>query len=105
MLRKFESSVRFHAEVGTVWEKLWMLGFIFIQRRITKMLDFINLQHQNVEIIFCPDLATCHYVRTTRFWLEQNNVNDISTEDVSQSRPFLVITVSKCFRIRLAGPK
>ncbi|KAJ8976795.1 hypothetical protein NQ317_014138 [Molorchus minor] len=43
------------------------------------------------DIIFWPDLASCHYARRTREWLEHNNINYVPREDnppnVPQARP------------------
>lgn len=64
---------------------------LYTQRCLPKMLNFINIHHQNDDIIFWPDLASCHYARRTREWLEQNNVNYVPREDnppnVPQARP------------------
>lgn len=64
---------------------------VYIRECLPKMINFINTHHQNDEIIFWPDLASCHYARRTQDWLTENNINFVPREDnppnVPQARP------------------
>lgn len=44
---------------------------IYIRQCLTKLQQFITTNHPNDEIIFWPDLASCHYARQTTDWLSQ----------------------------------
>ncbi|XP_050500958.1 uncharacterized protein LOC126880924 [Diabrotica virgifera virgifera] len=64
---------------------------IYIDRCLTKLVQFINTHHSNDEIIFWPDLASCHYARRTTDWLTAQNINFVPKRDnppnVPQARP------------------
>lgn len=67
-----------------------------------KMLNSIYTQHQNNNIIFCPDLASCHYAKRIRERLEQNTVNYVQKQDnaqqyhnLGQSKNFLCYCAEK----------
>lgn len=64
---------------------------IYTQRCLPKLLQFIEEHHNNQEIMFWPDLASCHYARTTREWLTRNNIPFVPKVDnppnVPQARP------------------
>lgn len=64
---------------------------IYTQRCLPKLLNFINDHHQEDEIIFWPDLASCHYARITRDWLAANNIPFVPRNDnppnIPQARP------------------
>lgn len=64
---------------------------LYIQRCLPKLLRFIHDHHNNDEIMFWPDLASCHYARQTRDWLEANNIPFVPKIDnlpnVLQARP------------------
>ncbi|XP_050515006.1 uncharacterized protein LOC126890196 [Diabrotica virgifera virgifera] len=64
---------------------------IYIDRCLTKLVQFINTHHYNDEIIFWPDLASCHYARRTTDWLTAQNINFVPKRDnppnVPQARP------------------
>ncbi|CAH0547925.1 unnamed protein product [Brassicogethes aeneus] len=54
---------------------------IYTQRCLPKLVDSINKHHLGDEIVFWPDLASCHYVRITRDWLAAHNIPFVSKED------------------------
>jgi hypothetical protein len=62
----------------------------YIQRCRSKLRRFLNTHHADDEIMFRPDLATCHYSRITRDWYEAN-INFVSKVDnppnLPQARP------------------
>lgn len=64
---------------------------VYTERCLPKLLQFINTTHPRDEIIFWPDLASCHYARTTRTWLEAQNIPFVPKADnppnVPQARP------------------
>lgn len=64
---------------------------IYTQRCLPKLVDFINEQHIGDEIMFWPDLASCHYARITRDWLAAHNIPFVPKEDnppnIPQARP------------------
>ncbi|CAH1101845.1 unnamed protein product [Psylliodes chrysocephalus] len=64
---------------------------VYTQNCLPKLLNFINLYHANDEIMFWPDLASCHYTHATRQWLEANHIPFVPREDnppnVLQARP------------------
>jgi hypothetical protein len=51
----------------------------------------LNTHHADDEIMFWPDLATCHYSRITRDCYEANKINFVSKVDsppnLTQARP------------------
>jgi transposase len=63
----------------------------YIQRCLSKLRRFLNTHHADDEIMFWPDLATCHYSRITRDWYEANNINFVPKVDnppnLPQARP------------------
>lgn len=74
------------------------------QRCLPKLVDFINTHHGDDEIIFWPDLASCHYARVTRNWLDAHNIpfvpKDNNPPNVPQARPienFLAILSRKVY--------
>lgn len=64
---------------------------VYTQRCLPKLLEFINLHHQNDDIMFWPDLASCHYARETRQWLEAHNIPFVprahNPPNLPQARP------------------
>ncbi|XP_050500950.1 uncharacterized protein LOC126880917 [Diabrotica virgifera virgifera] len=64
---------------------------IYIQRCLSKLLQFVNTHHANDQIVFWPDLASCHYARITRDWYETNNITFVPKADnppnLPQARP------------------
>ncbi|XP_028141906.2 uncharacterized protein LOC114335816 [Diabrotica virgifera virgifera] len=64
---------------------------IYIQRCLSKLLQFVNTHHANDQIVFWPDLASCHYARITRDWYETNNITFVPKPDnppnLPQARP------------------
>lgn len=64
---------------------------LYIQRCLTKLLHFLNTHHVNDNIMFWPDLASCHYAGVTRQWLNENNIDFVPKLDnppnVPQARP------------------
>lgn len=63
----------------------------YINNCLTKLVDFVHEQHAEDDIIFWPDLASCHYARNTQNWLHQNNIPFIPKNDnppnLPQARP------------------
>ncbi|CAH1102270.1 unnamed protein product [Psylliodes chrysocephalus] len=53
---------------------------LYIQRYSPKLLLFINEHHINDEIMFWPDLASCHYARQTKDCSEANNIPFVPKE-------------------------
>ncbi|CAG9829905.1 unnamed protein product [Diabrotica balteata] len=47
----------------------------YVDRYLTRLVQFLNTHHPNDEIIFWPDLASCYYARRTTDWLTAQNVN------------------------------
>ena len=47
----------------------------YIQNCLTKLDDFIHEYHVGDDIIFWPDLASCHYARDTENWLNDHNIS------------------------------
>lgn len=64
---------------------------LYTRRCLPKLLHFINRHHNNEDIMFWPDLASCHYARMTRDWLEANHIPFVPKDDnppnVPQARP------------------
>ncbi|XP_030752754.1 uncharacterized protein LOC115879873 [Sitophilus oryzae] len=64
---------------------------LYIENCLPKLLQFLNTHHVDDEIIFWPDLASCHYARITRDWYEANNINFVPKVDnppnLPQARP------------------
>lgn len=64
---------------------------IYIRRCLPKLVNFIQTHHVNDNIMFWPDLASCHYARITQDWLRQQNIPCVPREDnppnVPQARP------------------
>lgn len=53
--------------------------------------QFIAEHHSDGNYIFWPDLASCHYARTTQNWLRQNNIKfvekDSNPPNIPKARP------------------
>ncbi|CAH1113064.1 unnamed protein product [Psylliodes chrysocephalus] len=64
---------------------------IYIERCLSKLRNSIHTHHPNDEVIFWPDLASCHYARRTTDWLTAQNINFVPKRDnppnVPQARP------------------
>ncbi|XP_050516839.1 uncharacterized protein LOC126891656 [Diabrotica virgifera virgifera] len=104
---KFKSKKKFEDKI-LVWCAISEAGFIsqpyigvvrgealnaniYIQRCLSKLLQFVNTHHANDQIVFWPDLALCHYARITRDWYETNNITFVPKADnppnLPQARP------------------
>ncbi|CAH1234661.1 unnamed protein product, partial [Diabrotica balteata] len=53
----------------------------YVDRCLTKLVQFINTHQPNDEIIFGPDLVLCHYARRTTDWLTAQNINFVPKRD------------------------
>lgn len=64
---------------------------IYTQRCLPNLVNFINDHHLGDDIMFWPDLASCHYARITRDWLVTNNIPFVPQNDnppnIPQARP------------------
>lgn len=64
---------------------------VYINKCLTKLKDFIEKYHNQDEIIFWPDLASCHYAKKTLDWLNEKNIKFVPQKDnppnVPQARP------------------
>lgn len=104
---RFKSKKKFEDKI-LVWCAISEAGFIsqpyigvvrgealnaerYIDRCLSKLLQFLNTNHANDQIMFWPDLASCHYARITRDWYEANNINFVPKVDnppnLPQARP------------------
>ncbi|CAH1110287.1 unnamed protein product [Psylliodes chrysocephalus] len=104
---KFKGKSKFEDKV-LVWCAISEAGFIsqpyvgrvrgealnaelYIQRCLTKLLNFLNTHHLNDNIMFWPNLASCHYARITSQWSSENNIDFVPKLDnppnVPQTRP------------------
>ncbi|MBK5647740.1 MAG: hypothetical protein I4N51_12150 [Acinetobacter sp.] len=63
----------------------------YINNCLTKLVDFIHQYHAGDDVMFWPDLASCHYARATQNWLRQNNILFVPKNDnppnLPQARP------------------
>lgn len=63
----------------------------YINSCLTKLVDFVHEHHVGDDIMFWPDLASCHYARETQNWLRQNNIPFVPKNDnppnLPQARP------------------
>lgn len=48
---------------------------IYISKCLTKLVKFIKKHHTGQNVIFWPDLASCHYAKKTTEWLKSKNVD------------------------------
>lgn len=64
---------------------------IYIAKCLPKMEKFIELNHNHDDVVFWPDLASCHYAKKTTDWLKSKKINFVPKEDnppnVPQARP------------------
>lgn len=64
---------------------------VYIRDCLPKLLNFINQHHADGNYMFWPDLASAHYARATREWLEARNIPYVPRIDnppnVPQARP------------------
>lgn len=63
----------------------------YIQNCLTKLADFIHEYHAEDNIMFWPDLASCHYARESQNWLNAHNIPFVPRNDnppnLPQARP------------------
>lgn len=63
----------------------------YIDSCLTKLINFIEEEHVGDDIMFWPDLASCHYARQTQNWLADHNVPFVPRIDnppnLPQARP------------------
>lgn len=63
----------------------------YIDNCLTKLINFIEEEHDGEDIMFWPDLASCHYARQTQNWLVDHNVPFVPRNDnppnLPQARP------------------
>lgn len=63
----------------------------YIQNCLTKLADFLHEHHAEDDIMFWPDLASCHYARDTQNWLNAQNIPFVPKNDnppnLPQARP------------------
>ncbi|XP_050508102.1 uncharacterized protein LOC126885559 [Diabrotica virgifera virgifera] len=87
---KFKSKKKFEDKILVVRGEA-LNADIYIQRCLSKLLQFVNTHHANDQIVFWPDLASCHYARITRDWYETNNITFVPKADnppnLPQARP------------------
>lgn len=66
-------------------------GELYIKNCLLNLTDFIHDYHQNDQIIFWPDNASCHYAKNTIQWLQEHNVPMVPKEanppNVPKARP------------------
>lgn len=64
---------------------------VYISQCLPKLKQFINKYHADDEIMFWPDLASCHYAKKTLDWLTEQNIPFVPKKDnppnVPQARP------------------
>lgn len=64
---------------------------LYIKKCLPKMIKFIQEHHKNDDVIFWPDLASCHYSKETTDYLKSKNVKFVPKLDnppnVPQARP------------------
>lgn len=64
---------------------------IYIGQCLPKLKQFIEKHHGRDEIMFWPDLASCHYAKKTLNWLTEQNIPFVPKKDnppnVPQARP------------------
>lgn len=63
----------------------------YINNCLNKLVDFVHQHHVGDDIMFWPDLASCHYARATQNYLHQNNIPFVPRQDnppnLPQARP------------------
>lgn len=63
----------------------------YIDNCLTKLVTFIEEQHNGDDIMFWPDLASCHYARQTQNWLVDHDIpfvpRDSNPPNLPQARP------------------
>lgn len=63
----------------------------YIRNCLTKLINFIHQNHAQDDIMFWPDLASCHYARETQNWLNAHNIPFVPKNDnppnLPQARP------------------
>lgn len=63
----------------------------YINNCLRKLLQFIEQHHAGDNIMFWPDLASCHYARDTQNWLREHNIPYVPKNDnppnLPQARP------------------
>lgn len=63
----------------------------YISKCLTKLDKFINTKHLRDEIIFWPDLASCHYSKNTQDWLAMKKINfvpkHVNPPNIPKARP------------------
>jgi transposase len=63
----------------------------YIDSCLSKLLQFVREHHANDDIMFWPDLASCHYSRDTQNWLRQHHIPFLPKNDnppnLPQARP------------------
>lgn len=64
---------------------------VYISQCLPKLKQFIGKYHTGDEIMFWPDLASCHYAKKTLNWLTEQNIPFVPKKDnppnVPQARP------------------
>ncbi|XP_030767135.1 uncharacterized protein LOC115890913 [Sitophilus oryzae] len=79
-----------HPYIGVVRGEV-LNAELYIENCLPKLLQFLNTHHVDDEIIFWPDIASCHYARITNDWYEANNINFVPKVDnppnLPQARP------------------
>lgn len=64
---------------------------VYISKCLPKLVQFINKHHSGDDIMFWPDLASCHYSKQSTDWLKAQNIPFVPKADnppnVPQARP------------------
>jgi len=64
---------------------------VYIQKCLPKLAKFIEYHHSGEDVIFWPDLASCHYAKKTQEWLQTRNINFVpkraNPPNLPQARP------------------
>ncbi|KAJ8942139.1 hypothetical protein NQ318_021647 [Aromia moschata] len=63
----------------------------YIENCLSKLLQFVQEHHAEDDIMFWPDLASCHYSRDTQNWLRQRRIpfvpKNANPPNLPQARP------------------